>query len=92
MNEKNLVDLVLGDGAYAAGALCDQLPIGQAGAGVAYVWDVERSRTPLMVRAPWCSDITIRRVLESVPRRAVRATGDVKDEQVYSGNPKQGAV
>jgi DNA segregation ATPase FtsK/SpoIIIE, S-DNA-T family len=81
LNEKNIVDLVLGDGAYAAGALCDQIPIGQAGAGVAYVLDAEHSMKPRLVRAPWCSDEIIQRVLASVPRRAVDASRDVKDEQ-----------
>ena len=75
-----MVDLVLGEGAYAAGAWCDRIPLPHAGgAGVAYVLD-EVSMKPRMVRAPWCSDEIIQRVLQSVPGRAVHASRDVKDE------------
>lgn len=76
-----MVDLVLGEGAYEAGALCDRIPLPHAGgAGVAYVLD-EVSMRPMMVRAPWCSDETIKRVLASVPAKAVVGAQDVKDEQ-----------
>jgi S-DNA-T family DNA segregation ATPase FtsK/SpoIIIE len=75
-----MVDLVLGEGMYALGARCDMIPPGQAGAGVAYVLD-EVSLKPRLVRAPWCSDETIQRVLQNVPRQALNASRDVKDER-----------
>jgi S-DNA-T family DNA segregation ATPase FtsK/SpoIIIE len=75
-----MVDLVLGEGAYEAGALCDRIPLPHAGgAGVAYVLD-EVSMRPLMIRAPWCSDETIKRVLAGMPTKAIASTQDVKDE------------
>lgn len=57
-----MVDLVLGEGMHDAGAYCEQIPLGNAGAGVAYVMD-ETSLKPLCVRAAWCDDLTIRRAL-----------------------------
>jgi S-DNA-T family DNA segregation ATPase FtsK/SpoIIIE len=61
-----MVDLVLGEGMYEAGAWCDQIPMprpdGPGGSGVAYVID-ETTRKPRLVRAPWSSDQTIRAVL-----------------------------
>lgn len=56
---KPMVDLVLGHGMYEAGAQCDLIPAGEAGAGVAFVVD-EASTQPLCVRASWCSDEAIR--------------------------------
>ena len=58
-----MVDLVLGEGMHDAGALCEQIPMGRAGAGVAFVLDAERSMKPLLVRAAWCSDVRIRNTL-----------------------------
>ncbi len=81
LNEAKQVDMVLGEGMHAAGALCEQIPLGSEGAGVAYVLDAERMMKPLMVRAPWCSDEVIRRVLASIPAKAIKAIRDVKDEQ-----------
>jgi len=81
LNEAKQVDMVLGEGMLEAGALSHQIPVGKAGAGVAYVLDAENMMKPLMVRSPRCSDEIIQRVLESMPRRAVRGSGDVKDEQ-----------
>jgi len=72
LNEARQVDMVLGDGAYEAGARCNELPLGPAGAGMAYVWDVERSRTPLLVRAPRCSDEAIKRALADISVKAVK--------------------
>lgn len=54
-----MVDLVLGDGMYDAGARCDAIPLGEAGAGVAYVMSETRWK-PMCVRAAWCSDDAIR--------------------------------
>lgn len=54
--EKSLIDMVLGDGSYQNGALCDQIPQGEAGAGTGYVVMPEISSKPLMVRAYWTSD------------------------------------
>lgn len=56
-----MVNLVLGAGAHEAGALCDLIPPGQAGAGVAFVLG-EGQGTPLCVRMTWCSDDLIRTV------------------------------
>lgn len=57
-----IVDLVLGDGAHDAGATCEQIPLGAAGAGVAYVIS-ETSLKPICVRAAWCDDQAIRQAL-----------------------------
>lgn len=57
-----MVDLVLGDGMHDKGAYCEQIPLGNAGAGVAYVVD-ETTLKPLCVRAAWCDDLTIRQQL-----------------------------
>ena len=54
-----MVDLVLGDGMYDAGARCDAIPLGDAGAGVAYVIS-ETTQRPVCIRAAWCSDDAIR--------------------------------
>lgn len=55
-----MVDLVLGPGSRAAGALCDQIPDPrQGGAGIAYVLG-ESSHVPQCVRMSWCSDDLIR--------------------------------
>jgi len=78
LNEAKQVDMVLGEGMHEAGALCELIPLGRDGAGVAYVLDAERMMKPLMVRAPWCSDETIQRVLAEMPVNAAKA---VKDEQ-----------
>ena len=76
-----MVDLVLGESAYEAGAWCDRIPLPhEGGAGVAYVLD-EVSMKPLMVRAPWCSDETIKRVL-SRPARSVVHTDGLKTDDL----------
>lgn len=55
-----MVDLVLGPGSRAAGALCDQIPDPrQGGAGIGYVLG-ESSHVPQCVRMTWCSDDLIR--------------------------------
>lgn len=58
---KPMVDLVLGHGAHEAGALCDLIPAGSAGAGVAFVLG-EGATVPRCVRMTWCSDDLISRV------------------------------
>jgi DNA segregation ATPase FtsK/SpoIIIE, S-DNA-T family len=56
LDEAEQVDMVLGDGAYARGALADQIsPVPVVGAGVAYV-RLEDSPDPVRVRAGWVSD------------------------------------
>jgi DNA segregation ATPase FtsK/SpoIIIE, S-DNA-T family len=80
LNEAKQVDMVLGEGMHEAGALCEQIPLGKAGAGVAYVLDAERMMKPRMVRAPWCSDEAIKRMLASIPAKAVVGVQAVKDE------------
>jgi S-DNA-T family DNA segregation ATPase FtsK/SpoIIIE len=68
LNEAKMVDLILGEGMHAAGAVCEQIPMGRTGAGVAFVLDAERSMKPLLVRAAWCSDVRIRNTLPSSVR------------------------
>ncbi len=85
-----MVDLVLGDGAYEAGALCDQIPMprpdGTSGSGVAYVID-ETTRKPRLVRAPWCSDETIRAVLARYSVPTLPEADMVKDEPLDMSGP-----
>jgi len=80
LNEAKQVDMVLGDGMREL-AHCEQIPLGKDGAGVAYVLDAEHMMKPIMVRAPWVSDETIKRVLASLPAKAVIDMQAVKDEQ-----------
>src|SRR5207248_2899474 len=56
--EGPMVDLVLGDKMHEAGAFCEQIPKGEAGAGCGYVIS-ETNVKPLLVRAPWWSDEAI---------------------------------
>jgi hypothetical protein len=82
LNEGKMVDLVLGEDMHDKGAFCESLPLGRQGAGVAYVLDIENDNKPRMVRAAWCSDATIKNVLD--PRTRARAEAyEVKDEQPY---------
>jgi len=79
-----MCDLVLGDGAYAAGALVDRIPAPPAGSGVAYVLD-EMTMEPRLVRAAWCSDDDIRGMLQGAllpPYKPVSPSDAVKDEDV----------
>jgi hypothetical protein len=57
--EAPMVDLVLGKGAYEAGAYCDQIPMLEAGAGSAYVKQ-DMTGKPVLVRAAWVSDAAIK--------------------------------
>ncbi len=94
-----MVDLVLGKGMHDAGAYCEQIPLGKAGAGVAYVIS-ETSLKPICVRAAWCSDEDIQGMLSSVPARpqplldAGGAAAQVKDEPTgqldWNGQPLLG--
>lgn len=60
--KSGMVDLVLGNGARADGAYCDQIPDPKdGGAGQAYVIG-EGSHTPKLVRFTWCSDDLIKRL------------------------------
>lgn len=69
---KPMVDLVLGNGMYEAGAQCDLIPATETdGAGVAFVVD-ETSTLPVMLRTPWCSDDAIRSAAASLSAPAVR--------------------
>ncbi len=79
LNEAAQVDMVLGKGMHDVGAYCELIPLNEP--GVAYVLDAEHMMKPIMVRAPRCSDETIKRVLASVPAKAVMGAQDVKDEQ-----------
>ncbi len=79
LNEGKMVDLVLGEGMHDKGAVCEQIPLGRKGAGVAFVLDAEAAMKPRMVRAAWVSDATIRDAL--TPRvRALAEAYEVKDE------------
>ncbi|HEY6542708.1 MAG TPA: hypothetical protein VIZ18_17320, partial [Ktedonobacteraceae bacterium] len=75
LNEAKQVDMVLGEGSHDAGALCEQIPLGPAGAGAAYVLDTERMMKPRLIRAPKCSDEVIRARLQQV------TTATPKDER-----------
>ena len=69
---KPMVDLVLGNGMYEAGAQCDLIPATESeGAGVAFVVD-ETSTMPVMVRTSWCSDNAIREAAASLPESSKR--------------------
>lgn len=98
-----MCDLVLGDGAYEAGAATDMIPPPYAGgAGVAYVLDV-MSMEPRLVRAAWCSDDDIRGMASGVlrptpqpgmPSGSVWEQLGVKDENLsgqldWNGQPLQ---
>jgi DNA segregation ATPase FtsK/SpoIIIE, S-DNA-T family len=100
LNEARQVDMVLGEGAHDAGALSEQLPSGREGAGVAYVLDAENMNAPLMLRAPWCDDATINRVLEQAmagrsryQRRAVNTDelkmDDLSNQPGWAGQSAQ---
>lgn len=82
LNEARQVDMVLGDGMQEAGAYCERIPLGIDGAGVAYVLDAEHMMKPLLVRAPWCDDAVIQRVLMQTGQRLVSAGSQVKDEDL----------
>lgn len=88
-----MVDLCLGEGMHDAGATCEQLPLGDAGAGVAYVIS-ETTMKPIKVRAAWCSDEDIQGMLvRSAPRPVIDAgCSMVKDENLsgqldWNGQP-----
>ena len=82
LNEARQVDMVLGEGMHDAGAYCERLPLGIEGAGVAYVLDAEHMMKPLLVRAPWCDDAVIQRVLVSTGERIISTGNQVKDEDL----------
>ncbi len=80
LNEAKQVDMVLGEGMHAAGALAEQIPVGIEFAGTAYVLDVERSMMPRLVRAPRCTDEVIKSVLARYSVPALPAVDVLKDE------------
>ncbi len=82
LNEVRQVDMVLGEGMHEAGAYCERIPLGTAGAGVAYVLDAEHMMKPLLVRAPWCDDAVIQRVLMQTGKRTVSTGNQTKDEDL----------
>ena len=86
LDNATMVDLVLGDGMRDAGALCDRIPLPPHGAGVAYVLE-ETTRKPRLVRAPWCSDETIRSVLARYAVPALPEADAVKDEPLDITGP-----
>ncbi len=91
-----MVDLVLGEGMYAAGANCDRLPLTEP--GVAYVIS-ETTLKPVLVRAAWCSDSDIQGMLSGAPAQSQPllntggAAAQVKDEPTgqldWNGQPLQ---
>ena len=85
--EKQLIDMVLGDGAHDKSALCEQIPLGAAGAGVGYVIS-EESNQPLCVRAAWCSDEAIKRKL-GAPAEALLETPPLAYPAYEQGYPPQ---
>ncbi len=68
VTSKTHVGMVLGDGAYERGAWANR--IGDAEAGVGYVWG-EGIREPLRVRAGWVSDSTVKALEQYVTNRGV---------------------
>jgi hypothetical protein len=85
-----MIDLVLGEGSHDAGANCHQIPLGNAGAGVAYVMSETRLK-PICVRAAWCDDEAIQQALVEPVQKVVDATQG-KDENLsgqldWSGKP-----
>jgi hypothetical protein len=91
-----MVDLVLGEGMYDLGARCEQIPMGAAGAGAAYVIS-ETTLKPIYVRAPWCSDEVIKQAyLKYSAIRARRMThtdqlqiDDLSGQLDWNGQPLQ---
>lgn len=79
-----MVDLVLGEGMHEAGALCEYIPLGQAGAGVGYVIS-EDDVQPRCVRAAWLSDEAIRGALANVPVVPANVHG-IKDDKTAQLN------
>jgi len=96
LDNAEMVDLVLGKGSHEAGALCEQVPRGNAGAGVAYVISETRQK-PICVRAAWCSDEDIQGMLHSAslpPYQASSLPDAVRDEDLsgqidWNGQPWQ---
>jgi len=80
LNEARQVDMVLGEGMHEAGAYCELIPFTEP--GVAYVLDAEHMMKPLLVRAPWCDDEVIQRVLLQTGQRMVSTGNQVKDENL----------
>ncbi|WP_461021548.1 hypothetical protein [Thalassiella azotivora] len=66
LDEKAQVDMVLGDGARDAGALCHQIP--ESTPGVAFV-RVDGVREPVRVRAAYLSDADIAALAATYPAR-----------------------
>ncbi len=64
LDEKTQVDMVLGDGARDAGALCHQIPDTQP--GVAYV-KLDGQREPVRVRASYLTDEQITQLADTYP-------------------------
>jgi hypothetical protein len=84
LDNAEMVDLVLGKGMYEAGALCERIPRGEAGAGVAYVIS-ETSLKPICVRSAWCSDIQIQSMLNGAslpPYQPMSQSQAVKDKNL----------
>jgi S-DNA-T family DNA segregation ATPase FtsK/SpoIIIE len=80
-----MIDLCLGEGAREAGALADQIPLREAGAGYAYVLE-ETSNKSLLVRAAWCSDEAIRMMLADPQAFGVESDESLPQyEQGYTG-------
>ena len=72
LDESDLVDMVLGDGARDRGALADEIsPIPETGAGVGYV-RLEGSPQVVRVRAAYVADQDIRAMSDAVADRLVR--------------------
>ena len=64
LDEKTQVDMVLGDGARDAGALCHKIP--ESTPGVAYV-RVDGVREPVRVRATWLDDTAVTTLAATYP-------------------------
>jgi S-DNA-T family DNA segregation ATPase FtsK/SpoIIIE len=71
LDERTQVDMVLGDGARAAGARCDQIP--DSSPGVAYV-KVDGIREPQRVRAAYVTDADIAELARTYSAPLARET------------------
>jgi S-DNA-T family DNA segregation ATPase FtsK/SpoIIIE len=83
-----MVDLVLGEGMYEAGAYCNRIPLTEP--GVAYVIS-ETTLKPVLVRAAWCDDAVIQQALLGPVRKAGSIdqlkTDDLSSQLDWNGQP-----
>ena len=86
--EKQLIDMVLGDGSYEKGALADQIPQGEKGAGTGYVVMPEISDKPIMIRAYWTSDERIAMTYRTIEHEAITPLDEQEPVSSYQVSPE----